>query len=173
MNKKKLLGIISIFFIFCFIVFLKSLNTPNIYVPSATVGKKIPLFETKKLFSNEKVNSSELFNKDKFYLVNIWSSWCAPCRKEHPILMELSKNALIEIIGLNYKDDSFKAKKFIKDFGNPYSEIITDLDGIISIELGAYGVPETLIIDQNKLIFKKYVGPLDNQSLKEINTLLK
>ena len=87
--------------------------------------------------------------------------------------MQLSKNPSIKIIGLNYKDDLDSAKKFINNMGNPYSEIVTDEDGTISIALGAYGVPETLVINANKIILKKFIGPLNNQSLKEIKSFLK
>ena len=87
--------------------------------------------------------------------------------------MQLSSNPSIRIIGLNYKDDLTNAKKFINEMGNPYSEIIIDNDGTISIELGAYGIPETFVIDTNKIILKKFVGPINDQSLKEIESLLK
>ena len=87
--------------------------------------------------------------------------------------MKLSSNPSIKIIGLNYKDDLTNAKKFINEMGNPYSEILIDNDGTISIELGAYGIPETFIIDKNKVILKKFVGPINDQSLKEIESLLK
>ena len=87
--------------------------------------------------------------------------------------MQLSSNPSIRIIGLNYKDDLTNAKKFINQMGNPYSEILIDNDGTISIELGAYGIPETFIIDKNKIILKKFVGPINDQSLKEIESLLK
>ena len=87
--------------------------------------------------------------------------------------MQLSSNPSVRIIGLNYKDDLINAKKFINEMGNPYSEIIIDNDGTISIELGAYGIPETFVIDKNKIILKKFVGPINDQSLKEIESLLK
>jgi cytochrome c biogenesis protein CcmG/thiol:disulfide interchange protein DsbE len=87
--------------------------------------------------------------------------------------MQLSSNPSVRIIGLNYKDDLSNAKKFINEMGNPYSEIIIDNDGTISIELGAYGIPETFVIDKNKIILKKFVGPINDQSLKEIESLLK
>ena len=96
-----------------------------------------------------------------------------PCRVEHKYLMHLSKNPSIKMIGLNYRDDLTKAKKFINKFGNPYSEILIDKDGTISIALGAYGIPETLVIDNNKKILRKFVGSLNDQSLKEIESLLK
>ena len=86
--------------------------------------------------------------------------------------MQLSKNQSIEIVGLNYKDNIFNAKNFINDLGNPYSEILVDKDGTISIELGAYGVPETYVINKKKII-KKFLGPLNENSIEEIELMLK
>ena len=173
MKKKTLLIIITIFVLFCFVVLLKGLSNSNTYVPDTKVGKQLLSFKAKKLFSNEEVISDELFFENKIYLLNIWASWCVPCRIEHPNLMQLSSNPSIRIIGLNYKDDLTNAKKFINQMGNPYSEIIIDKDGTISIDLGAYGIPETFIIDKNKKVLKKFIGPINDQSLKEIESLLK
>ena len=173
MKRKTLPIIIIIFLFFCFFVFLKGLNNKNNYIPNENTGRKISSFTAKKLFNNQKINSDELFVEKKFYLLNIWSSWCVPCRAEHDTLMRLSKNNLIKIIGLNYKDDLENAKEFINSLGNPYSEILIDKDGTISIELGAYGIPETFVINENKIIIKKFVGPLTTQSLKEIKSLIK
>ena len=173
MKKKTLLIIITIFVLFCFVVLLKGLSNSNTYVPSTKVGKQLLSFKAKKLFNNEEVISDELFFENKIYLLNLWASWCVPCRTEHNNLMLLSSNPSVRIIGLNYKDDLTNAKKFINEMGNPYSEIIIDNDGTISIELGAYGIPETFIIDKNKKVLKKFVGPINDQSLKEIESLLK
>ena len=173
MKKKTLLIIITIFVLFCFVVLLKGLSNSNTYVPDTKVGKQLLSFKAKKLFNNEEVISDELFFENKIYLLNLWASWCVPCRTEHPLLMQLSNNPSIRIIGLNYKDDLTNAKKFINQMGNPYSEIIIDKDGTISIDLGAYGIPETFVIDKNKIILKKFVGPINDQSLKEIESLLK
>ena len=158
---------------FCFFVFLKGLNNKNNYIPNENTGRKILSFTAKKLFNDQKINSDELFVEKNFYLLNIWASWCVPCRAEHDTLMRLSKNNLIKIIGLNYKDDLGNAKEFINSLGNPYSEILIDKDGTISIALGAYGIPETFVINENKIIIKKFVGPLTAQSLKEIKSLIK
>tara|TARA_Y100000590_G_scaffold456828_1_gene608193 strand:- start:912 stop:1433 length:522 start_codon:yes stop_codon:yes gene_type:complete len=173
MNNKFLKIIIIIFLLFCFIVFFKGLNKPHTYIPNNNIGNKISFFSSKKLFTNEIINSNELFIENKIYLLNIWSSWCVPCIAEHEILMKLSKIPTIDIIGLNYKDNTVNAKKFINDLGNPYSEILTDIDGTISIELGAYGVPETFVINKKKIVLKKFIGPLTNESLNEIKLILK
>ena len=173
MKKKTLLVIITIFVLFCFVILLKGLSNSNTYVPNIKIGKQLLSFKAKQLFNNEEITSDELFFEKKIYLLNLWASWCVPCRTEHHILMQLSNNPSVRIIGLNYKDDLNNAKKFINEMGNPYSEIIIDNDGTISIELGAYGIPETFVIDKNKIILKKFVGPINNQSLKEIESLLK
>ena len=173
MRKNFLLIIIIIFSFFCFFVFLKSLDKSNTYIPETDHGKKILSFNANSLFNNEKINSDNLFTGEKIYLLNIWSSWCAPCRNEHHLLMKLKDNSSIKIIGLNYKDNLLNAKKFINQLGNPYSEILTDQDGLISISLGAYGVPETIVIDNSKTILKKYIGSLNLNSVKEIQALAK
>ena len=87
--------------------------------------------------------------------------------------MKLSKNQSIKLIGLNYRDNLNNAKNFIKEFGNPYSQIIIDSDGTLSVEFGAYGVPETFIIDKNKKIIKKFIGPINKDIVQEIKLIIK
>jgi cytochrome c biogenesis protein CcmG/thiol:disulfide interchange protein DsbE len=87
--------------------------------------------------------------------------------------MQLSKNQSIKLIGLNYRDNYNNAKKFINDFGNPYSRILIDKDGTLAIEFGAYGVPETFLIDKNKDIIKKFVGPINQEIVNEIKLIIK
>jgi len=119
------------------------------------------------------INSDKIFEENTFYIVNIWASWCVPCRTEHPLLMQLSKNQSIKLIGLNYRDNFNNAKKFIDDFGNPYSRILIDKDGTLGVEFGAYGVPETFLIDKNKDIIKKFVGPINQEIVNEIKLIIK
>ena len=114
----------------------------------------------------------ELISIKKYTVINIWASWCVPCRSEHSILMDLGKNSNLNMIGLNYKDKSESAKKFIYKLGNPFSNILVDKNGIISIELGAYGIPETFIVNSNAEIIKKYIGPLTNNNVKEIEKII-
>ena len=171
-NKLNLL-IIIIFLSFCFVIFYKGLNNSNTYTPKISNKKDIPIFESKDFNSNVYLNSKKIFEDDIFYIVNIWASWCLPCRTEHPLLMELSKNNSSKLIGLNYKDNLNNAKKFINEFGNPYSQIIIDNDGTLSIEFGAYGVPETFIMDKNKKIIKKIIGPINKLILEQIKLIIK
>ena len=161
-----------IIFIIIFVVFYKGLKNTNIYTPDVKINNEVPSFSAKSFYSNEKINSSDVFEIDKFYLLNIWSSWCVPCRDEHPILMELNTNNAIVVIGINYKDNKENAINFLSQLGNPYQKIFVDKNGTLSIEWGAFGVPESFII-YNKKILKKYIGPLNEEILLEIKRLIK
>ena len=129
-------------------------------------------FSSKDLFLNKNINIKELLVKKNFTIINIWSSWCAPCKLEHEKLMYLSNLENLTIVGLNYKDKPINAKQFINDLGNPYSKILTDFDGTISIQLGAYGVPETFLINKDSKILKKYIGELTNEQILEIEKII-
>ena len=172
MKKKFLPLFMVIVFGFIFIVFYKGLEDSNIYTPDTKLKNKVPIFKTKDFYSGVSLNSSDIFEFDKNYLLNIWSSWCVPCRQEHPLLMKLNEDSKIIIIGMNYKDNLKNAKNFLKELGNPYKEIFIDLDGTIAIEWGAYGVPESYLIYNNKII-KKYIGPLNQKLINEIKLLIK
>ena len=165
--------IIIIFLSFCFFVFYKALNNSNIYTPKINDKKNIPIFKAKIFSSNNYIDSEKIFAENSYYIVNIWASWCVPCRTEHPLLMELSKNQSVKLIGLNYRDKLDNAKNFIYEFGNPYSQIIIDNDGTLSVEFGAYGVPETFIIGKNKKIIKKFIGPINKDIVEEIKLITK
>ena len=170
--KNKLLPIfITLIFIIIFVIFYKGLKNTNIYTPEKKINNKIPLFSADLFNSNKSINSTELFSSDKFYLLNIWSSWCVPCRQEHPLLMDLAKNKNIKVIGINYKDNKINAQNFLDELGNPYKNIIFDKEGVKAIEWGAYGVPESFLV-QNGIILRKYIGPLNNESIKEIKLLI-
>jgi len=173
MKNKFSLFIIVIFLSFCFVIFYKGLNNSNTYVPKIGDKKNIPLFEAKDLNSNVYLNSKKLFGEDIYYIVNIWASWCVPCRAEHPLLMGLSKNQSVKLIGLNYRDNLNNAKQFINEFGNPYFQTIIDGDGTLSVEFGAYGVPETFIIDKDKKIIKRIIGPINKETVEEIRLIIK
>ena len=173
MKKNFYLLILITFLSFCFIIFYKGLNNSSTYLPKTNKKIDIPTFKAKDFNSSANLNSEEIFKEDTFYIINIWASWCVPCRTEHPLLMSLSRNQSLKLIGVNYKDNLKNAKKFINEFGNPYSQIITDSDGTLSVELGAYGVPETFIIDKNKKIIKKFIGPINKEIEKEINLIIK
>ena len=171
-NRFSLFALI-IFLSFCFVIFYKGLNNSNTYLPKIKDKKNIPTFVAKEFNSNTYLNSEKIFEEDIFYIINIWASWCLPCRTEHPLLMKLSKNQSVKLVGLNYKDNLNNAKDFINEFGNPYSQIIIDNDGTLSVEFGAYGVPETFIIDKNKKIIRKFIGPINKEITEEIKLIIK
>jgi len=171
--KNKLLPLsIAFIFIIIFVIFYKGLQDTNIYTPEVKINNEIPSFSAELFYSNKIVNSSEIFDSNKYYLLNIWSSWCVPCRQEHSILIDLAKNKNIKVVGINYKDNKKNAENFLEELGNPYEKIIFDKDGIRAIEWGAYGVPESFVIYNGKII-KKYIGPLKKKSIKEIKLLIK
>ena len=172
MKTKLFPFLITIFFLIIFLLFYKGLKNTSIYTPKVNVKSDIPFFEVKLFQDNKVVNSNDIFNNDKVYLMNIWASWCIPCREEHPFLLNLSKENNIEIVGLNYKDNFENAKKFLKELENPYTTILSDKQGVISIEWGAYGVPESFLIYNGKII-KKFTGPLNSNSLSEIKKFIK
>ena len=153
-----------------FYVFYKGLQNSNIYTPEIKSEIKIPSFEAKEFFSKDTINSDQIFIESEFYLLNIWASWCIPCKEEHKYLMDLSKKENIKIIGQNYKDNFVNAKNFLIKLDNPYDLIYFDDDGTIAIEWGAYGVPESFLIRNNKIV-KKIIGPLNEKLLFEINEL--
>jgi len=171
--KNKLLPIfITSVFIIIFVFFYRGLKNTNIYTPETKINNKIPSFRGDLFYSNQVVNSSNIFKSDKYYLLNIWSSWCVPCRKEHALLMNLMENKKIEVVGINYKDTKLNAENFLSELGNPYEKIIFDKEGIIAIEWGAYGVPESFLI-KDGIILKRYIGPLDKKLTKEIKLIIK
>ena len=172
MNNKLLPFSIVIIFIIIFIILYKGLQETNIYIPDSKSNYEVPSSLVKLFDTNQTVNTIEIFQSDKFYLLNIWSSWCAPCREEHPVLMELKNNDRLKVIGMNYKDTKDNAKNFLKELGNPYDKIIFDDKGTNAIEWGAYGVPESFLIN-NKKIIKKYIGPLNKVSVEEIKSYIK
>ena len=169
--KTKIFSIFLIFtFSIIFFVFYKGLQNTNIYIPTIKSEVKIPNFDAKEFFSKDKINSDQIFIGSDYYLLNIWASWCVPCKEEHKYLMDLSKKENIKIIGQNYKDNFENAKNFLINLDNPYDLIFLDNDGTIAIEWGAYGVPETFLIQNNKII-KKIIGPLNEKLLFEIKEL--
>ena len=171
MKKRAISSLIIISLIFVFVIFYKSLNKSNLYKPTSNI-KNIPQFLATSFHSKEEINSKKIFKENKYYLFNIWASWCVPCRDEHPILFNLSKNEQLEIIGLNYKDKLINAQKFLNELGDPYKIILLDQDGTRAIEWGAFGVPETFLIYQNRIV-KRFIGPLDQNSLVEIEQIIK
>jgi cytochrome c biogenesis protein CcmG, thiol:disulfide interchange protein DsbE len=130
-------------------------------LPSALIGKPVPVFNLQPV---DGLNVQGLADSDlrqgTVTIVNIWASWCAPCRQEHPILMELSRRPGIRLVGINNKDEAANATRFLGALGMPFSAVGADVDGRVTIDWGGYGVPETFIVDGKGIIRHKHVGPL-------------
>ena len=103
----------------------------------------------------------------KVLIVNVWASWCVPCREEHPVLMGLSRDPRLVLVGLNYKDQPDNARRFLGTFGLPYSAVGVDPNGRAAIDWGVYGVPETFVIAPDGTIAQKFVGPLSEQTVRD------
>ncbi|CAK0761875.1 thiol:disulfide oxidoreductase CcmG [Gammaproteobacteria bacterium] len=128
-------------------------------VPSPLVGKPAPDFHLPTLKDpNTMLSRQDLLGK--VYLLNVWASWCVSCRQEHPLLVDATRKSLLEIYGLNYKDQREAALRWLADFGNPYRAVVVDEDGRTGINYGVYGVPESYLIDKKGVIRYKYIGPL-------------
>ena len=165
---------IVIFFIFTFLIFYYGLKQKNFYTPEDISIKTLPNLFLKDFYTNNETSFNNILTDSNYYLINIWASWCLPCKKEHAFLLDLNKNYNLVMIGINYKDNIENAKSFILNLGNPYDFIIKDYKGFIAIELGAYGVPETYLIrNSNNEILKKYIGPINEKKLKEIKSIIK
>ena len=171
MKSKVIPLILILIFFITFVIFFKGLKNSNIYTPNTNLEKKVPSFELKSL-ENNNIISEKIFKDDKYYLMNIWASWCIPCREEYEFLMELNKDQKIELIGFNYKDNFKNASSFLKDLGNPYDIIVLDKDGTSSIDWGAYGVPESFLIYQDNII-RTFIGPINNDDLLEIKKIIR
>jgi cytochrome c biogenesis protein CcmG, thiol:disulfide interchange protein DsbE len=141
-------------------------------VPSALIGRPVPALDLPALEGlNRDGKAIPGFGKTdlgagRISVVNVFASWCAPCRTEHPLLMEmaasdLAKSGKLAIIGLNYKDEPENARRFLGALGNPYTSVGTDRAGRSAIEWGVYGVPETFLVGADGTILNKIVGPLD------------
>ena len=130
-------------------------------------------FQVVGLIEEKQINFNEALTGKNFYLINIWSSWCEPCKDESEYLLELKKNTPVMMIGINYKDNKKNALNFLKLYGNPFEQIFVDKQGLISINFGAYGVPETFLINNEYKVLKKYIGPLNDENVYEIKKITK
>ncbi|MGY8815675.1 MAG: DsbE family thiol:disulfide interchange protein [Gammaproteobacteria bacterium] len=140
-------------------------NDPSI-VPSPFIDKPLPQISLPTL-SDPSISIDTNDLKGEVTLINIWATWCIPCRQEHALLVDLAKNNDVKVVGLNYKDNRDDAMKWLVSLGDPYNIVLFDEDGKAGIDLGLYGVPETFIIDKNAIVKHKHIGPLTEENISE------
>jgi cytochrome c biogenesis protein CcmG/thiol:disulfide interchange protein DsbE len=135
-------------------------------VPSPLINKNAPAFSLPVL-GKENTNFSPEDMRGKVWVLNVWASWCAACRDEHPYLIQFAKTQSTPLLGLDYKDKPDDALRWLKDYGDPYMLSVSDLKGQVGIDYGVYGVPETFVIDKAGVIRLKHIGPLTPQAIEE------
>lgn len=135
------------------------------HLPSTFIDKPAPATELEPLLAGKPGLPADLAD-GKVKLVNIWASWCGPCRVEHPFLMALAEEG-VEIYGFNYKDTPDQAKQFLSQLGDPYTQVGQDQSGRAGIEWGVYGVPETFVINGEGRIIYKHIGPIQNRDVSQ------
>ena len=142
-------------------------------VPSPLIDKPAPAFALPRLDDPAQTVSLQDM-AGKVWILNVWASWCVACREEHPLFVEFARRKPVLLYGLNYKDSREEAQAWLARFGNPYTASLSDSKGLVGIDFGVYGVPETFIIDKQGVIRFKHIGPVTPQVLKErIEPLLK
>ncbi|QXL84305.1 DsbE family thiol:disulfide interchange protein [Comamonas sp. NLF-1-9] len=136
-------------------------------LPSPLIDKPLPAFTLPQLGDPAKTASAKDM-AGKVWMLNVWASWCVACRVEHPVFVDLARSdKSILIYGLNYKDKREDALRWLARLGNPYLESFSDTQGLVGIDLGVYGVPETFIIDRQGVIRYKHIGPVTPEALQE------
>ena len=173
MNRIIILTPLIILLIICFfsLTYLLSGKDPN--PPSALLNKNVPSFESTSLYdTKETIRTTDIKNRKT--LINFFASWCSPCKIEHPLFFEIGKKyPELYLLGFNHKDPTSDAKKYLEDDGNPYDFVGVDADGLIALEFGVFGLPETYLINEEGKIILKFMGPITKDVLKnEIEPLL-
>lgn len=153
-------------------VFLwKGLSLDPKELPSALVGKPFPEFKMSSLQQSDKILTKADFS-GKPVLVNVWATWCPSCRQEHADLIAIARQGSIGIVGLNYKDERTAAIKWLDDLGNPYIFNIFDENGMLGLDLGVYGAPETYLVDAEGIIRFRHVGVITKEAWSTIKGIL-
>ncbi len=155
-----------LFFVGLVVLFIFGLQNDPSKVPSPLIDKPAPAFSLVSLHDEEKLITQDTF-KGNVTLVNVWASWCAACRIEHPLLVRVANDEQLEIYGLNYKDKRDNAMRWLQQLGNPYIDSAFDQQGDVGIDYGVYGVPETFLIDKQGIIRYKHIGPIDQEDMDE------
>jgi cytochrome c biogenesis protein CcmG/thiol:disulfide interchange protein DsbE len=142
------------------------LNRDPRQVPSPFIGKPAPAFSLPQLAEpGQRLSPQDL--RGQVWLLNVWASWCVACRIEHPLLVQLAQRGVVPLYGLNYKDQRDDALAWLQRFGDPYKVSLSDTAGLVGIDYGVYGVPETFVIDKRGVIRHKHIGPVTPEALQD------
>ncbi|MFL2816509.1 MAG: DsbE family thiol:disulfide interchange protein [Alphaproteobacteria bacterium] len=154
-----LLGVITLFL---FGTFKKNTRV----IPTPLIGQEVPIMGLETRFYDDFESNilEDILKSNKIKIINFWASWCLPCEVEHPILMGLSKKSDFIIIGVNYKDTEEGSSEFLNEKGNPYDLVVIDDEGMMGIEMGLTGVPETFVVNEEGKIIYRIVGPINNEN---------
>jgi len=148
-------------------LFFFGLKNTNNYNTLNLVGNKIDNIELNGLENNKKILIGNLLSNN-YTLINFWASWCLPCRAEHKFLLSLKKDEDLKILGINFKDKKINSINFLEELGDPYHFLAEDKSGKVSVKLGIYGVPESILVDKNFIIIKKFIEPISNSDYNDI-----
>ena len=172
MLNKIIKSSIILLILFIIGVFFVGLNKNSIYDTKNLVGQKISKIQLEHFTDNRIITEDDL-KKNNFTLINFWASWCGPCRIEHPMLLKLNEEKNLELLGVNFKDKKNNALEFLKDLGNPYDDLARDELGKHSINFGIYGIPESILINKDLVIIKKFIGPISKNDYNYIKNIVR
>jgi len=172
MQKNIIKFFILLLIVFTIGVFFIGLNKNSIYDTKGLVGEKIKKIELDN-FSKNKTITAEDLNKNNFTLINFWASWCGPCRDEHSILLKLNEEKNLRLLGVNFKDKKNNALEFLNELGNPYDDLARDEFGKHSVDFGIYGIPESILINRDLIIIKKFIGPISKNDYEYIKNIVR
>lgn len=146
-------------------IFASQMGRDTSFVPSALINRPVPEFALAPVEGLELEGFATAdFLGNGVTVVNVFASWCVPCRVEHPLLMDLAEKGEVAVFGINYDDPAENARAFLRELGNPYDRVGADRDRRVGIEWGVYGVPETFVVNAEGVITFKHVGPLSPES---------
>ena len=172
MQKNIIKLFILLLIVFIIGVFFIGLNKNSIYDTKGLVGEKIARIELDNFSKNKKITAEDL-NKNNFTLINFWASWCGPCRDEHSILLKLNEEKNLRLLGVNFKDKKNNALEFLNELGNPYDDLARDEFGKHSVDFGIYGIPESILINRDLIIIKKFIGPISKNDYEYIKNIVR
>ena len=172
MLNKIIKSSIILLILFIIGVFFVGLNKNSIYDTKNLVGQKIGKIQLEHFTDNRIITEDDL-KKNNFTLINFWASWCGPCRIEHPMLLKLNEEKNLELLGVNFKDKKNNALEFLKDLGDPYDDLARDELGKHSINFGIYGIPESILINKDLVIIKKFIGPISQNDYNYIKNIVR